>query len=60
MTPEEIAKLVADAYKKGFRHGLQCFAHWDDGRLYVGTTGTLLNDAINKMETLYTFSMPRY
>ena len=34
------------AYGKGFVNALEAFAWWKDGEQYVGTTGTLLKDAI--------------
>jgi|WetSurMetagenome_2_1015567.scaffolds.fasta_scaffold859202_2 hypothetical protein len=56
---EEKAKAVLDAYKKGFRHALQAFAVWNDGIEIVGCGMMTLTDAIEKMETIYTYSPPR-
>lgn len=56
---DEKAAAVLEAYKKGFRHGLQCFAWWDGGVQTVGTCGTKLHDAIEGMEKLYNYSPPR-
>ena len=43
--------LIADAqgpYETGFVNGLCAYAWWKDGRQYVGTMGTSLNEAIEK------------
>jgi len=33
-------------YDRGFRDALKCFAHWKNGKQYVGTCGQTLTDAI--------------
>lgn len=43
MTKKEI-------YDVGYIDGLRAYAWWRDGVQYVGTTGTLLNEAIKNME----------
>jgi hypothetical protein len=39
-----------NAYYEGKQSGIWLFAHWKDGRQYVGTCGTLLSIAINEAQ----------
>jgi len=45
-----------DPYKQGYIDGMTAFAWWKDGVQEVGTTGTLLKDAIARVETLHNYS----
>ena len=47
-----------DAYKKGFIDGLMAYAHWKDGVQWVGTMGTKLEAAIEKVEGLWNYNPP--
>lgn len=38
-----------NAYYDGVLDGLWKYAHWQDGRQYVGTMGTTLKDAQDKV-----------
>lgn len=44
-------------YDKGFIDGLKCFAHFKDGVQYVGTCGTTLQNAIDRMESLNGYNL---
>ena len=35
-----------DSYDQGYIDGLKAYAHWEDGKQKVGTTGTTLEEAI--------------
>lgn len=48
-----------DYYKKGFLDGIKCFAHWKDGEEFVGTTGTRLKNAEQKVTTLWNYDHPQ-
>lgn len=45
-------------YKKGFIDGLVAYAHWKDGKQYVGTAGTSLDKAIENVENTWNFNPP--
>ena len=45
-----------NAYEAGFKAGLECFAHWNDGEQLVGTTGTTLKTAIQDMKKLHNYA----
>jgi len=45
--------LSADDYDRGFIDALTCFAHWYDGKQYVGTIGQTLTDAIANRKKLW-------
>jgi hypothetical protein len=51
----DLTELQRTAYAVGFIAGLRCFAHWVDGVEYVGTGGTTLADAVERLETLWNF-----
>jgi hypothetical protein len=48
-----------NAYEAGFKAGLECFAHWNDGEQFVGTTGTTLKTAIQDMKKLHNYAPDR-
>jgi len=56
---DKMAKAVLKAYRKGYRHGIQNFAYWQDGALHVGTTGMRLQEAIDNMEKFTNYDPPR-
>lgn len=37
----------------GVNHGVYAFAHWEDGRMYVGTTGKTYKSAIEELYEQY-------
>jgi hypothetical protein len=47
--------LCKIAYKKGFVDGLTAFAWSKDGQQLVGTCGTTLKEAIDKVETTWNY-----
>lgn len=49
---------LVQAYEKGIRDGLQAYAHWRNGTQEVGTTGTLLKEAIAKIPKLHVYDPP--
>jgi hypothetical protein len=49
---------LQDAYKQGFIDGLKCFAWWKDGAEYLGTTGTILKEAISEVEKMWNYDPP--
>jgi hypothetical protein len=51
--------MIEDVYLKGYIDGLVAYAHWEDGRQYVGTSGTLLSDAIIQAQEHWNFNPPR-
>lgn len=53
-----IAEDELAQYRRGFEDGLRCFAHWKDGREYVGTAGTRLSSSIKIMDSLHSYVPP--
>jgi hypothetical protein len=47
---------IDDAYDRGFIDGLIAFAHWNDGKQLVGTTGTTLKAAIENRISLWNYA----
>lgn len=45
-------------YERGIKDGLRAYAHWKDGRQEVGTTGTLLADALARIPKLHVYDPP--
>ena len=35
-----------EAYDEGYKDGMRAYAHWREGKMYVGTTGTSLSEAL--------------
>lgn len=50
-----MTKKEKEFYKKGFIDGLQCYAHWHDGQQLVGTAGTILKEAIQRVERMWNY-----
>jgi len=50
--------MSEEDYKKGFIDGLNAYAWWRDGSQWVGSCGTSLREAIEKVESLYNYSPP--
>ena len=46
---ENTVKLVNLGYKLGVKEGLTRYAYWKDGVQYVGTCGTTLIEALQKL-----------
>lgn len=44
-------------YREGFIDGLRAYAHWKDGKLYVGTCGTTLRGAVADVENTWNYSL---
>lgn len=42
-------KMLTKTYYDGVREGIKQYAHWKDGVQYVGTCGTTLNTAIERI-----------
>lgn len=43
-------KLLNKAYYNGIREGIEQYAHWKDGVQYVGTGGTTLKTALERID----------
>ncbi len=43
-------KLLTKAYYNGIREGIEKYAHWKDGEQFVGTCGTTLRYALNRID----------
>ena len=41
-------------FRIGFRLGIISFAHWNNGKQYVGTSGMLLSEALTELQRPYT------
>jgi hypothetical protein len=54
----EDAEMVESAYKKGYIDSLIAFAYWKNGKQYVGTCGTLLEEQIKTIEDVYNYMPP--
>lgn len=50
-----MTKKEEKAYKYGFIDGLQCYAHWLDGKQLVGIGGTTLEEAIREIEKMWNY-----
>jgi len=48
-----------EAYRQGFIDGLRCFAHWKDGKEFVGTSGTPYKEAIMTVEKRWNYNPPK-
>ncbi len=44
-------KQLTRAYYNGIREGIEQFAHWKDGVQYVGTCGTTLKKALERIDS---------
>ncbi len=44
-------KALTKAYYNGIREGIEQFAHWKDGVQYVGTCGTTLKKALERIDS---------
>ncbi len=44
-------KQLTSAYYNGIREGIEQFAHWKDGVQYVGTCGTTLKKALERIDS---------
>jgi hypothetical protein len=49
-TDAEVTEQIIKSYYNGYRAALCNWAYWKDGVQYVGTTGTLLRDALSKAD----------
>jgi len=59
MDEKEIIKQKREEYKRGFVDGLACFAYWEDGKQYVGTSSKrTLKQAIEEVEHSWNFEPP--
>jgi hypothetical protein len=52
--------MGTDDYDRGFRDGLAAYAWWKDGVQYVGTTGTTLVEALEKVKETWNYEPERY
>lgn len=43
-------KALTKAYYNGIREGIEQFAHWKDGKQFVGTCGTTLKSALKRID----------
>jgi len=43
-------ELTARWFYNGMREGVREYAHWRDGEQYVGTCGTTLKQALNRID----------
>ena len=43
-------RLLTKAYYNGIREGIEQYAHWKDGMQYVGTCGTTLEKALERID----------
>ena len=50
---------IKEAYKQGYLDGIEAYAHWKDGTVFVGTAGRKLKDAKEKAEDDWHFMPPR-
>ena len=48
------------SYDKGFIDGLKAFAYWKDGKQYVGTCGTTLEEAIKNRKEIHMYEQSMY
>ena len=48
---ELITELSAKWFYNGMREGVREYAHWRDGVQYVGTTGTTLAQALDRIDS---------
>ena len=48
-------KKEKEIYDKGFKAGLEAYAWWKDGIQYVGTSGTTLKQALEKLEEIWNY-----
>lgn len=44
-------KQLTRAYYNGIREGIEQYAHWKDGVQYVGTCGTTLKKALERIDS---------
>ena len=44
-------KQLTKAYYNGIREGIEQYAHWKDGVQYVGTCGTTLKKALERIDS---------
>lgn len=44
-------KKLNKAYYNGIREGIEQYAHWKDGVQYVGTSGTTLKKALERIDS---------
>ncbi len=51
-------RVPNQSYDQGFVDGLKSFAWWKDGTQHVGTTGTLLKDAIKNRKDNFYYNPP--
>ena len=49
---KSLEELQSSSYKTGLLEGLRRYAWWRDGVQYVGTCGTTLKDALNRVEDM--------
>jgi len=55
MSVSAIIANQREAYRTGFLDGLETFAWMKDGVMYVGTTGTKLADAKERLGTCWNY-----
>lgn len=46
-------------YDEGYKDGLTAFAHWKNGKQYVGTSGSLLSQAIRNRRQIWNYKPPK-
>ncbi len=47
--------MSKEDYDKGYKDGLEAYAHWESGKQLVGTCGTKLKDAIKHRKTTWNY-----
>ncbi len=47
--------MSKEDYDKGYKDGLEAYAHWDSGRHLVGTCGVKQKDAIKKRRQTWNY-----
>jgi len=57
---EKLNEALEKLYRRGFIDGMKTFAYWKDGVQYVGTTGMMLSEAIEHIDSLTYYNPTAY
>jgi hypothetical protein len=55
MNQTEYKEMVQEVYKTAYIDGLTAYSWMQDGKTYVGTCGTTLREAIEKVEKTWNY-----
>lgn len=52
-----LERIKEQYYKEGYKDGVICYAYWENGEQYVGTTRHKLKDELEEVEDNYNYDV---